>query len=61
MSSPKIHAKGSSSSQPPSFITEDDVDQHAIEIHSKLHSYTQRNLDENVLHMFKNTLVLGPH
>ncbi|CAL8152367.1 unnamed protein product [Prunus armeniaca] len=45
----------------PSYITGDGVDQHVIEIRSKLHSYTQRNLDENVLHMFENTVVLGPH
>ncbi|CAL9001298.1 unnamed protein product [Prunus brigantina] len=47
MSSPKTCAKSSSSSFPPPHIFGAGVDQHAIEIHSKLHPYTQKNLDEN--------------
>ncbi|KAI5324502.1 hypothetical protein L3X38_033575 [Prunus dulcis] len=54
MPSPKTHAKSSSSSH-------DGVDRHEIEVRSKLHPYAQKNLDENILHLFKNTLVLGPH
>ncbi|CAL9012728.1 unnamed protein product [Prunus brigantina] len=46
MSSPKTRAQGSSSSVPPDYITGAGVDNHAI---------------ENVLHLFENTLVLGPH
>ncbi|CAL2229817.1 unnamed protein product [Prunus armeniaca] len=61
MSSPKTRAQGSSSSIPPDYITRAGVDNHAIEIKSKLHPFAQKNLDENVLHLFKNTLVLGPH
>ncbi|KAI5350468.1 hypothetical protein L3X38_003359 [Prunus dulcis] len=57
----KTCAKASSSVLPPAYISGVGVDQHAIEVRSKLHSYTQKNLDENVLHMFENTLVLGPH
>ncbi|KAI5335316.1 hypothetical protein L3X38_025449 [Prunus dulcis] len=57
MSSPKTCAKSSSSSRCPAYLT----DQHAIEVHSKLHPYAQKNLDENILHLFENTLVLGPH
>ncbi|CAL9012011.1 unnamed protein product, partial [Prunus brigantina] len=30
-------------------------------ISCKLHPFAQKNLDENVLHLFENTLVLGPH
>lgn len=58
MSSPKTRAKCSSSSLPPPYISGASVDLHAIEVRSKLHPYTQKNLDENVLHLFKNTLVL---
>ncbi|CAL2259637.1 unnamed protein product [Prunus armeniaca] len=61
MSSPKTHAQGSSSSVPPDYITGAGVDIHAIEVRSKLHPFAKKNLDENVLHLFENTLVLGPH
>ncbi|XP_034200824.1 uncharacterized protein LOC117615778 [Prunus dulcis] len=61
MSSPKTYAKSSSSSRSPVYLTGDEVDRHAIEVRSKLHPYVQKNLDENVLHLFENTLVLGPH
>ncbi|CAL8993901.1 unnamed protein product [Prunus brigantina] len=61
MSSPNTRAKSSLSSRPPAYLTGDGVDQHAIEVHSRLHPYAQKNLDENVLHLFENTLVLGPH
>ncbi|CAL9000848.1 unnamed protein product [Prunus brigantina] len=61
MSSPKTRARSSSSSRPPAYLTGDGVDQHAIELQSKHHPYAQKNLDENVLHLFENTLVLGPH
>ncbi|KAI5351373.1 hypothetical protein L3X38_004264 [Prunus dulcis] len=61
MSSPKTSANSSSSSQSPAYLTGDGVDQHSIEVHSKLHPYARKNLDENVLHLFENTLVLGPH
>ncbi|CAL8992796.1 unnamed protein product [Prunus brigantina] len=61
MSSPKTRAQGSSSSVPPDYITGAGVDNHAIEVRSKLHPFAQKNLDENVLHLFENTLVLGPH
>ncbi|CAL2254919.1 unnamed protein product [Prunus armeniaca] len=61
MFSPKIRAQGSSSSVPPAYITRAGVDKHAIEVRSKLHPFAQNNLDENVLHLFENTLVLGPH
>ncbi|KAI5351259.1 hypothetical protein L3X38_004150 [Prunus dulcis] len=61
MSSPKTCAKSSSSSRSPVYLTGDEVDRHAIEVRSKLHPYAQKNLDENVLHLFENTLVLGPH
>ncbi|CAL8090254.1 unnamed protein product [Prunus armeniaca] len=30
-------------------------------VRSKLHPFAKKNLDENVLHLFENTLVLGPH
>ncbi|CAL9021322.1 unnamed protein product [Prunus brigantina] len=61
MSSPKIRASGSSSSVPPDYITGAGVDDHAIEVRSKLYPFAKKNLDENVLHLFENTLVLGPH
>ncbi|CAL9003845.1 unnamed protein product, partial [Prunus brigantina] len=61
MSSPKTRAQGSSSSVPPDYVTGAGVDNHAIEVRSKLHPFAQKNLDENVLHLFENTLVLGPH
>ncbi|CAL8162521.1 unnamed protein product [Prunus armeniaca] len=61
MSSPNTCAKGSSSSVPPAYITGAGIDKHAIEVRSKLHPFAQKNLDENVLHLFENTLVLGPH
>lgn len=61
MSSPNTRAKSSSSSCSPAFLTGDGVDNHAIEVRSRLHPFAQKNLDENVLHLFENTLVLGPH
>ncbi|CAL8082552.1 unnamed protein product [Prunus armeniaca] len=61
MSSPKSRAQSSSVSVPPDYITGTGIDKHAIEVRSKLHPFAQKNLDENVLHLFKNTLVLGPH
>ena len=61
MSSPKSRAQSSSASNPPDYITGSGVDAHAIEVRSKLHPFAQKNLDENVLHLFENTLVLGPH
>lgn len=61
MSSPNTRAKSSSSLRFPAYLTGDGVDQHVIEVHSRLHPYAQKNLDENVLHLFENTLVLGPH
>ncbi|CAL9017937.1 unnamed protein product [Prunus brigantina] len=61
MSSPKTRALGSSSSVPPDYITGSGVDNHAVEIRSKLYPFAKKNLDENVLHLFGNTLVLGPH
>ncbi|CAL9021252.1 unnamed protein product [Prunus brigantina] len=57
MSCQKLAPKG----LPPPYISGAGVDQHTIEIRSKLYPYTQKNLDVNVLHMFGNTLVLGPH
>ncbi|CAL9011769.1 unnamed protein product [Prunus brigantina] len=42
MSSPKTRAKGSSSSRSPAYLTRDGVDQHAIEVRSKLHSFTEK-------------------
>ncbi|CAL2265803.1 unnamed protein product [Prunus armeniaca] len=56
MSSPNTRAKGSSSSVPPAYITGAGVDKHTIEVRSKLHPFAQKNLDENVLHLFENTL-----
>ncbi|KAI5328805.1 hypothetical protein L3X38_028202 [Prunus dulcis] len=61
MSSPRSRAQSSSASIPPDYITGSGIDAHAIEVRSKLHPFAQKNLDENVLHLFKNTLVLGPH
>ena len=61
MSSPKTRAQGSSSSVPPDYMTGTRVDNHAIEVRSKLHSFAKKNMDENVLHLLDNTLVLGPH
>ncbi|CAL2277262.1 unnamed protein product [Prunus armeniaca] len=61
MSSPRTRAQGSSSLVPPDYITGTGVDNHAIEVRSKLHPFAKKNLDENVLHVFENTLVLGPH
>lgn len=43
------------------YISTEGVDAHAIEIRSKLHPYAKKNLDENILHMLRNTLVLGSH
>ncbi|KAI5324231.1 hypothetical protein L3X38_033304 [Prunus dulcis] len=60
-SSPNTRAKGSSSSRSLAYLTGDGVDNHAIEVQSKIHRFVQKNLDENVLHLFENTLVLGPH
>ncbi|XP_034198185.1 uncharacterized protein LOC117613720, partial [Prunus dulcis] len=61
MSSPRSRAPSSSASIPPDYITGSGIDAHAIEVRSKLHPFAQKNLDENVLHLFENTLVLGPH
>ncbi|CAL8162181.1 unnamed protein product [Prunus armeniaca] len=61
MSSPKTRAQSSSSPIPPAYITRTGVDNQAIKVRSKLHPFAQKNLDENVLHLFENTLVLGPH
>lgn len=61
MSSPKTRAQSSSSFVPPAYITRARVDNHAIEVRRKLHPFAQKNLDENVLHLFENTLVLGLH
>ncbi|CAL8167266.1 unnamed protein product [Prunus armeniaca] len=61
MSSPKSHAQSSSIPVLPDYITGIGIDKHAIEVRSKLHPFAQKNLDENVLHLFENTLVLGPH
>ncbi|CAL2237138.1 unnamed protein product [Prunus armeniaca] len=61
MSSPKTRAQSSSVQVPLDYITGIGIDKHAIEVRSKLHPFAQKNLDENVLHLFKNTLVLGPH
>ncbi|CAL2259883.1 unnamed protein product [Prunus armeniaca] len=58
---PPTILRSSSSSIPSDYITGIGVDEHAIEVRSKLHPFAQKNLDENVLHLFKNTLVLGPH
>ncbi|CAL9013694.1 unnamed protein product [Prunus brigantina] len=60
MSLPKTRAS-SSSSVSPDYTIGAGVDDHAIEVRSKLHPFAQKNLDENVLHLFENTLVLGPH
>ncbi|BBN68185.1 hypothetical protein Prudu_320S000300 [Prunus dulcis] len=61
MSSPRSRAQSSSASIPPDYITGSGIDAHAIEVRSKLHPFAQKNLDENILHLFENTLVLGPH
>ncbi|CAL2277714.1 unnamed protein product [Prunus armeniaca] len=61
MSSPKTRAQSSSAPVPPDYIIGTRIDKHAIEVMSKLHPFAQKNLDENVLHLFKNTLVLGPY
>ncbi|BBH05389.1 autoinhibited Ca2+-ATPase 11 [Prunus dulcis] len=61
MSSPRSRAQSSSASIPPDYVTGSGIDAHAIEVRSKLHPFAQKNLDENVLHLFENTLVLGPH
>ncbi|CAL2230240.1 unnamed protein product [Prunus armeniaca] len=61
MSSPKFRAQSSFVSVPPDYIPGTGIDKHAIEVRSKLHPFAQKNLDENVLHLFENTLVLGPH
>ncbi|KAI5350909.1 hypothetical protein L3X38_003800 [Prunus dulcis] len=60
MSSPKNRAQ-TSSYVPPAYITGAGVDKHVIEVRSKLHPFAQNILDETVLHLFQNTLVLGPH
>ncbi|BBH01894.1 autoinhibited Ca2+-ATPase 11 [Prunus dulcis] len=57
----KVRAQSSSASIPPDYVTGSGIDAHAIEVRSKLHPFAQKNLDENVLHLFENTLVLGPH
>ncbi|CAL2238071.1 unnamed protein product [Prunus armeniaca] len=57
MSSPKSRAQSSSVPVPPDYITGTGIDNHAIEVRSKLHPFAQKNLDENVLHLFENTLV----
>ncbi|CAL2267318.1 unnamed protein product [Prunus armeniaca] len=61
MSSPKSRAQSSSVPVLPDYVTGAGIDSHAIEVRSKLHPFAQKNLDENVLHLFENTLVLGPH
>ncbi|CAL2238797.1 unnamed protein product [Prunus armeniaca] len=61
MASPKTRAASSSSSVPPAFIIGICVDKHAIEVRSNLHPFAQNVMDENMLHLFENTLVLGPY
>ncbi|KAI5338118.1 hypothetical protein L3X38_017389 [Prunus dulcis] len=61
MSSPRSRAQSSSASIPPNYITGSGIDAHVIEVRSKLHPFAQKNLDENIFHLFENTLVLGPH
>ncbi|CAL8175050.1 unnamed protein product [Prunus armeniaca] len=61
MSSPKTCAQGSSSLVPLDYITMTGVDNHAIEVKSKLYPFSKKNLDENVLYLSENTLVLGRH
>ncbi|KAI5313601.1 hypothetical protein L3X38_042777 [Prunus dulcis] len=61
MSSPRSRAQSSSVPVPPDYITGTGIDAHAIEVRSKLHPFAQKNLDENIRHLFENTLVLGPH
>ncbi|BBG93335.1 autoinhibited Ca2+-ATPase 11 [Prunus dulcis] len=58
---PKVPCPVFFSFDPPDYITGSGIDAHAIEVRSKLHPFAQKNLDENVLHLFENTLVLGPH
>ncbi|CAL8168401.1 unnamed protein product [Prunus armeniaca] len=60
MSCPKSRAQSSSVPVPPDYITGTGIDKHAIEVWSKLHPFAQKNLYENVLHLFENTLVLRP-
>ncbi|CAL8167611.1 unnamed protein product [Prunus armeniaca] len=61
MSSPTTCAKSSSSSRSLAYLTGDGVDNHVIEVRSKLYPFAQTNLYENVLHLFEKTLVMGPH
>ncbi|CAL2266794.1 unnamed protein product [Prunus armeniaca] len=61
MSSPKSRAQSSSVLVPSDYITRTGIDNHVIEVRSKLHPFAQKNLDENVLHFFENTLVIGPY
>ncbi|CAL2247475.1 unnamed protein product [Prunus armeniaca] len=61
MSSSKSRAQSSSVRVPPNYITRTGIDKHAIEVRSRLNPFSKNNLDENVLHLFQNTLVLGPH
>ncbi|CAL2257097.1 unnamed protein product [Prunus armeniaca] len=61
MSSPKSRAQSSSVPALLDYITGAGIDKHAIEVRSKLHPFAQKNLDENVLHLFENILVLRPH
>lgn len=59
MASPKTRARSSFSSFPPPHISGEGVDKHAIEIRSKRHPYSTKNLDENILHLLENALILG--
>lgn len=59
MASLKTHAGSSYPSFPPSHILGKGVDKHASEIKSKLHPYSKKNLDGNILNLLGNTLVLG--
>ncbi|CAL8163978.1 unnamed protein product [Prunus armeniaca] len=61
MSSSKSRAQSSSVLVPSDYITGTGIDNHVIEVRSKLHPFAQKNLYENVFHFFENTLVLGPH
>lgn len=58
MASPKTRAS-SSSSFPPPYISGEGVDTHAIEIRSKLRSYSKKNLNENILHLHGNAIIMG--
>ncbi|KAL6280385.1 hypothetical protein ACE6H2_017266 [Prunus campanulata] len=60
MSSPKTRAKSASSSVPPDYITGSGIDAHAMEVRSRTHPLIGKKLDENVLHIFGDTLILGP-